>query len=671
MSRSSVARALTSALLLILPAMLAGSVTLPAHAQPANSADLPGGEEVTMGWPTLGLEPGIVLSPDAPTGVTVPVPAGLSAERLRGTIRLPLNIGAGYVEIDDGDGKFLAVVDLPRPASAGAVTPFDVDISAAHIRSSVIDLSFIVRPLDTADQFCGPLQQVALGDLATTFTGTEQPTTTIANFFPSVLERVTLYPPTDADAAEQQAVLTLVSTLTRLYQPQPLEINVVSQPRGATPPPSPPLARAIVVEAGDFGLTVQNPGNPDVYLRVSGRGDEITTQVALLVNELQTLAQAAEFRVDQAGSDAPLSGDTLTFSQLKISGKTTVLRASSLSAGIDRSALGAGRVDSVQVHLLANYTPVPKDDAATVLIRSNGLVVYRAMLDDTGLLDATFNLERQAFGQYIRLDFALTYTPRACGPLTAPIIFEIDPRSTLTMHRGGPPLGGFGAVPSEFSPSFMVAFDGSGPDQLAYAARAVAEIARLTGRQLTPQVVDLKAAVDGTSGALIVADSAAISETSLNPPLGGNGTALDIGLPTELRADIGGELGSIQAFADRPRNRSVVLVTTTAAWTLVDPLFNYIDGLDGRWSALTGDVLAVGAAGVPTNIAIRADGSAAESLEPQPSPHSMNQWIPVGIGATVVAAIAIGAAALWSRRRRTAGIGGPDDAPVTKPGRNV
>ena len=49
----------------------------------------------------------------------------------------------------------------------------------------------------------------------------------------------------------------------------------------------------------------------------------------------------------------------------------------------------------------------------------------------------------------------------------------------------------------------------------------------------------------------------------------------------------------------------MVLVTTTVAWTLVDPLFDYIDGLNGGWSALTSDVLAAGAAGVPVNVAVR------------------------------------------------------------------
>lgn len=669
--RSCAARALISALI-ILSSVLAISPAGTAVAQPDENADPPPPATVRLDWPALGLKPEVYLSADSPTDLAIPVPPGLSPTRVQGVIHAPINIDAGFLEISDGDGKFLGTVGLPPKAAAQATTPFDVDITGARVRSSTIDLSFTVRPLNNAAGFCGPLQQLFLSDLGTVFAGTEAPATTIANFFPPVLERVTMYAPADADAAEQQTALTLVTTLARLYNIQPMAITVVPQPRGAAPPPATQLARAVVVEAGGpAGLTVERAGSPDAYLRISGSGDELSAQASLLVNQLQSLAQTRASRVDQPGSETPLSGDTLTFSQLKLSGKTDVLRTGSLTVGVDRSALGAGRVDSVQVHLLADYTPVPKDDAASVVIRSNGIVVYRTALDNTGVLDATFDLERPAFGQGVNLDFAFTYSPHeACGPLTAPISFQVDPRSTLTMQRGGPPLNGFGAFPSEFSPGFMVALDGSGPDQLSYAARVVGAIARLTSTQLTPEVVDLQTAADSDTGALIVANSKTIEQTTLNPPLGGDGTAVDVALPTELRANIEDGLGSIQAFADQPRNRSVVLVTSTASWSLVDPLFDYLDGLDGGWSALTGDVLAAGEARVPTNVAIRDTGNVFEPSPTPALPKSVDQWIPIAVGIAVLAAIAVVAAILWSRRRRTAA-NPPDDEPLTEPEQRV
>lgn len=649
---AATARALIAAMVLILPMSLGGALAGEAHAAP-------GDPEVTLPWPSLGLNAGMVLGPYSPTDFTVPVPAGLSAARVRGMIHTPMNIDGGSMEINDGDGRFIGVVDLPPAAVAAPVTPFDVDISSARVQASAIKLSFTVRPGGNYDRICGPIQQLTLSDLSTVFTGAEAPVTTVATFFSPVLKQVTLYVPGDASPSEQQAVLTLTSTLARIYRPQPLAIAVVRQPRGAVPPPAPQMARAIVVEqndkSGSAGLTVEKPGTPGVYVRLAGRGDELSTQVSVLSNQLQSLVQTPAVRVDQAGSgDAP-SGGTMTFDQLNMTGSTEVLRTSTMSVAADRSSLGAGRIDSVKVHLLAGYTPVAEDDKATVVVRSNGIIVYRAALDSTGVLDATFDLERSMFGQFISLDFALTYTPHErCGPLMAPISFQVDPRSTLTPHGGGAPLGGFGAVPSEFSPEFLVALDGSSPEQLSYATQLVSEITHLTSSPLTPRVVDVRTALDANTGALIVANSATLKQSTLNPLVGGDGTAVDVELPTALRATMDGGLGSIQAFADQARNRSVILVTTTGAWSLVDPLFSYLRGLQGGWSQLFGDLLAAGPAGDPTNLAIRtkADGSTDEAGSPAAEPDSgALPWRGIGAGAGVLALIAIGAALVWSRRR--------------------
>lgn len=658
MSGKFIGHALVCALLLVLLSTVAGSVVGPAFAQPGDAelTDPPAGSgeaSTTLAWPSLGVNPSLDLYPDSTSRVSVPLPAGLTAARLQGLILTPMNIAAGYLEISDGDGRLVTTVDLPPAASGGATTPFDVDISAVRADASSVDLAFTVRALDGADRVCGPVQRLRLTDLATVFTGAQPPITSIADFFSPVLERVTIYAPVDAGAAEQQAVLGLTSTLARLYNPLPLDIAVVSQPRGALPPPGGGLTRAIVVEAGPPGLSVENSGTPDAYLRVSGEGDGLSNQLSLLVTKLQPVAQATTASVEQAGADAGLDGDTLTFSQLKVrEAETDVIRTGSLRVSIDRTTMGA-RFDGVQVHLLADYTPVPDGDAASVVIRSQDIVVYRSSLDGSGVLDATFNLDSQMLDQqWITLDLALTYTPdQTCGPLITPIAFQIDPRSTLTLHRGGPPLGGFTAFPYEFSPNFVVALDGSGPDQLSYAARVVAAIARLTRAELMPQVVDLQAAAEADTGALIVANAEAVRQTPLNPPVAGDGSIVNFGLPTELRVDIDGGLGSIQAFADPPRNRSVVLVTTTGDWALVDPLFSRIDGVDGDWSQLTGDVLAAGLTGNPTNVAIR---PAADIFEPT-QPDTSNPWLVAGIVGGVLALIAALVAALLMRRRSSRG----------------
>ena len=224
--------------------------------------------------------------------------------------------------------------------------------------------------------------------------------------------------------------------------------------------------------------------------------------------------------------------------------------------------------------------------------------------------------------------------------------FQIDPRSTLSVRRGGPAPEGFNSFPSEFSPDFLVAFDGTSPEQLNYAVRVVAQIARLTKTPLIPRVVDIKAAAEASKGALIVANSASLKRTPLNPPLSGYGSSVTVDLPQQLRANIDRGLGSVQAFADPARDRTVVLITTTAAWNMVDPLLDYIDGLENGWPQLTGDVLAAGAAGTPTELSIRAQAEPVES-----SGLGMWGWIGIGAGAAALAAALV--AAVWRRRRRS------------------
>lgn len=673
-------RLLAAVLLLLVPAM-PGTPAGPAYAVPddEDSADAPEAATLRLGWPALGLPNNVELGPYFmgpfnPDTYAVPVPAGMTAVRLQGVINHETAITPGYLEISDGAAHVLATVDLPPASSASAAIPFDVDIAAAGVQASSITLSFAVRPTQPIDRICGPLELINLNDLATVYRGVEPAVTTIASFFPTVLNQVTVYAPVGADTAEQQSVLALVSTLARLYRLQSTVVTVVNHPRRAAPPPAGQLKRAIVVETGDAGINVENPGRPEVYLRISGHGDELTRQVALLIDQLQSMAQTPTVRVDDANAVTPQSAGPLTFGDLKMKGKADVLRINRMSVAASRSALGPGRVDTVQVHLLADYTPVLEGDRATVVIRSQGFVLYRSLLDDTGRLDATFTLDRRVFGQWLTLDFVLTYTPnQLCSPMVAPLTFQLDPQSTLTVHHGGPPLGGFDAFPSEFSPGFQVALDGSSPNQLGHAAAIVAAVARQTDVQLTPRVVDLEAAAESNSGALIVAESQAIRQTSLTPPVGGDNSLVDFRLPDQLRADLQGGLASIQAFADRPHNRSVILVTTTGAWTLADPLFTYLDQLNGGWPQLFGDVLAAGAAGTPTNVEILVNANAADrtgaAAAGKPAGSSVlpsNPWVVGGIGVAVTAMIAGVARALWTRRRAPRS-DTPDDEPAIPP----
>ncbi len=651
MKRDSLLAAVSAVLLLAIPFGAAAVVVAAAASAQPDPLPAPGGD-VTLSWPSLGLPSDVrFVSANTNQDFRLPLPAGFSPRRLQGQIHAPVNFGPGFLEIEDARGTFLGAVTLPAVSADQAVVPFDVDLSQAPPSSSPLTLSFTVRQNTGEGQICGPGQELRISQLTTAFAGAEPPPTTVDTFFAPVLQRVTIYAPGDADRSEQEAVLALASAVERAYQPQPVTISVANKPRDAPPPPAGQLTRAIAVERGTAGLTLTNPGTPETYLQLSGRGDQLSAQVALLRDDLQSLAQTGSVRVDQAVTATDRSRDTVTFGELSMEGKDQVLRTSDLTVGVDRAALGAGRLEKVRVHLLADYTPVDGGDVAALVVRANDDVVHSAVLDTSGRVDTTFDVPGGRFGERLTLTLTVTYTPRfLCSSMIAPLTFQIDGESTLTVTRGGAARGGFAALPSAFMPAFLVALDGSSPNQLDYAARVLVAMARVSNVELIPRVVDLKSAARSDQPALIVAGSAGLKQTDLNPPVSGEGSAVRVD-GDDLRVDVERGVGSVQAFADPPRDRSVVLVTTTAAWPLVDPLIGYIEGLPGGWSGLTGDVLAAGAQGTPTDVAIRGGAGVQESIAASDD-SSRHRWVWIAAGVAVLVALTIAAGWLVLRRRR-------------------
>ncbi len=141
-------------------------------------------------------------------------------------------------------------------------------------------------------------------------------------------------------------------------------------------------------------------------------------------------------------------------------------------------------------------------------------------------------------------------------------------------------------------PDFNVALDS--PEYIRYAAQAINLMAQQTSVTLRPKVTTFGQAAGSGTGLLAVTTGAALSRAGgMKAPLVPNG-ASDVGVNGDPTTDlnINGQVGAIQAFTSN--NRTVLAISATGDWSLVDASFDYIRGLPSRWASVVGDVVATG-----------------------------------------------------------------------------
>jgi hypothetical protein len=446
-----------------------------------------------------------------------------------------------------------------------------------------------------------------------------------------------------------------VSLLANHYRAVPLRFAVRPLPRTQAPPPLAwdPMRRDIVVRSTGEPRVALATAGPTPYLEITGGGEGLVDQTALFRTELLALAETDTMTVDAVDELTVRGGGSATFGQLGIGGQLAVLGEGSIYLTPDTAMFGLANPGAIETHLVAHYTPVKDTEKATLTIQSTGRVLYSAELGESGLLDTRFAIPGDLAGGMAGVEFRVAYEPApgACNPRTVPLRFEIDETSTLTVVGGKVLMGGFGALPVGFAPTFQVALQASTPDFLSRAATVIAAVGRLTAQELRPHLVGVDQAVRSGSGALIVADSAALAGTALDPPLSAeeqNRLSASLTGRSKVTLDLPEGLGSLQAFAHG--DRTVVLVTTTGDWSLADRTLQYLDSQARGWRDLTGDVVVTGPNGQPKDLTIRAQGPILQLVD------AGVNWVPwVVIGSVAAAAIAVALSGLTivRRRRRT------------------
>ena len=603
------------------------------------------GPPVPIGWPQLGLAGRVeLLGSNEPIEVSLPVPQGVSPGVVTGTIG-PAVLATGRVDVTDARGVVLG--SIPIPVEAAAV-PFVVDVSAAEVLAGSAKLGFVIRAGEDANaDRCRQPPSVTLDQLALTYSAPTPSPATVADFLPGYVDRITIWVGPSPSREAQQAALTLVAELTRLYRPMPVRIDVDTA--AARPTSDGPGTRRTIaiVEADRPGLVVENGGTAEAVLVVSGKGDGLLRQVDLFTDRRFGLAQTPSAAVTSADRGTPATSDTLSFADLDTKAETSVLGVSTVFVGFDAAAFGAGPINGAKVHLLAKYTPVTNADAS-LLIRSGSAVLASAVLDQSGKVDLTADVPADAISSNVALALEVRYVPRRdCTGALDRMTFVVDSASTITVSPGSTGRDGFATLPMAFTPEFDVALDDV--TRIGYAAQAVNLMAQQTTVALRPQVTTLDAAVSRRSGLLVVATGAELASKGLLPPLLMKSTTdVDVNGSPVTGVDVNGPLGAIEAFSRD--GRTILAIDTSGDSALLDRSFDYVRGLSGRWASLAGDVVATGAAGTTVELAVGPTATATNPVA-ESATGAWPRWAWLLVAVVAVALVAA-AGLLFVRRRR-------------------
>lgn len=223
--------------------------------------------------------------------------------------------------------------------------------------------------------------------------------------------------------------------------------------------------------------------------------------------------------------------------------------------------------------------------------------------------------------------------------------FALDPQSTVTVIPGVHNRGGFPVLPMAFTPDFDVAVDS--PGHLRYAAQAINLMGQQSSETLRPRITTFDAAVGSGTGLLAVGGGTELADAAMPAPvLPGAPNTFGISGSPETDVDLSGPLGVVQVFTHNAR--TVLSITGTGDWALVDDTFNHIRGLPNRWASLTGDVVATGAAHQTVNLTVREGGALINEYPGDP----WKWWAVLSSAVGVAVAIAAVVIVLMRRRRR-------------------
>ncbi len=587
--------------------------------------------------------------------LTFPVPPGLTPAALRARIELPINLRFGNLAVTQ-DNRTISRQLLPAEDLAEVVVPLDgVEVSGDRVS---LTLTMTAVPVEA---YCwDQTAPIRLVDGAVSFTGGERAPTTVADFLPPLLRKVTIAVPGRPSQAETAAAVQVAAGVAKRNGQRP-EVVVVPLPGGVTtlPAPAGPFERQIVVKEGrQKGLSLQGApvqeGPGPASLLISGSGPELAEQARLLTDDALRYAVSAG-SVAQVLPDPQLESDATTVGQVNGGGLSSEAMWPRVGIELDQTRWGHP-LAGVSVRLIGSHTPLPDNFGGEVIASVGSETLQRWPTEATGTIDRTVTIPDRLLNRFTSLEVALRTSGDSgrCGDYL-PILLRIDGSTAITVQRAETPSPqGFQSLPQALGPRVQF---GIGPDAFGDTVRAAQIMVGLQRSSWLP----LLAEVTGVDQAMNSADPAVLisadgwKDKPLALPFSVDQGRVDVtgvdaqGQSVTLNLDPAKGFGSLQTVFDG--QRTVLVATSTGGPRLLDELLRYLAAEPGRWSGLDGRAVVAAPGSQPISVPVPKMDYSATPQSPQQT-GSEERWFWWAV-AGVAAVAALGALAILVRARRS------------------
>lgn len=615
-------------------------------------------DTLTVGLTDVGSTPTLDFwGVDSTHRLTVPVPPGLVPDALNAVVQLPLNMRSGIITVTQ-DERPIARLNLPATDQAPIVIP----LAGAEVNGNSVTVTMRTTLMPLEGNCLYPWSPLRLVDGTISYTGVEQPPTTVAHFLPPVLRKLTIFVPQSPSVAESDTAVQLATSAAAHYGRQNPEIAVVPLPEGQLAPPTPPrqLERQIVIKEGpDDGLAVQSTaGEP--WLLISGPlGKTNESDIALLFGGIAPLAFTSKVTVGSLTPEVRFPGNSTTLRELGLPFASASALQPRVSIGLDQTRFGRS-VHSVRVHLQGSYSPTPANIGGQIEAMIGTETIDHWPTDAHGVIDRWVDVPDRLLQRYTSLDVVLDvagnighcgdfYTAGAGNQL---LKLTIDGDTIVQTSPAAPPVpDGLRSVPQALMPQVQVGIEPRSLDDTVRAVEIMVILQRLSAIPIATVVTSAQKAIDSPNPAIVIAAGGwnhrdIVLPVSAGPsgPITVNASGSD-GKPTTLTLDPTLRFASVQTVFNR--GRTLLIATSNGAPPQLDELLRWLTGDDKRWPKLQG----VAVVSVPGQDPVTIDHTNTWSSAATSQSHSDLGWLWWLAGGWLAVAV-VGAGVIVLRSRR-------------------